>query len=115
VTPSTRKLFSKVTHLDFGLHLSQLSFFPSITHLILDEDLEEFKLYHEVLGVYPNLKVIIVNTLGYDVDPCPTLACDLTTLYGLDLEVVHLSYDDMKSWRSNGVIPKMRGRSERRL
>jgi len=93
VTPSTLNLFSKITHLDV-YHPGFPPHFPSLTHLIIHDDLEDFEHYGEVWTVSPMLKVVIVRTPGIRTDR------DLTS-YGLDLRVVQLDYDIVKSWRSN--------------
>jgi len=93
------KLFSKITHLDVDQPWF-LSYFPSLTHLIIHDDFQDPERYGEALTVLPKLKVLIVHTPGFEIGPAPAIECD-TTGNALDPRVVHLDYDIVESWRNS--------------
>ncbi|TFK58568.1 hypothetical protein BDN72DRAFT_966314 [Pluteus cervinus] len=103
--PSTFILFSKITHLDIKEpDITFLSHFPSLTHLILEEDFDEdldYEVCAEVLRQHPGLKVLIIHVPDFHTGSLPELDHEITP--EMDLRVVHLNYWVIDTWRRKAL------------
>ncbi|TFK73812.1 hypothetical protein BDN72DRAFT_956161 [Pluteus cervinus] len=102
MTPSILALFSKITHLHAEeLKVQYLSYFPSLTHLVLGMDVER-KVFIEVLEQRPGLQVLMVRLYFHSLRiPEVTLGEVITGLD--DPRVVYLNYSVENSWKMKAM------------
>ncbi|TFK73825.1 hypothetical protein BDN72DRAFT_834171, partial [Pluteus cervinus] len=91
-----------VTHLDIQeLHVTFLSHFPSLTHLIVHDDVDDPEVHGEVLRQHPRLKLLIVHIPDFHSGVFPELDRDIVP--GLDPRVVHLNYWESDNWQRDAL------------